>query len=490
MSRTVFLSLSIPVILIVVDIIRKKRRGLPPGPPSYPLIRQLLSVPTSFAYIEYRKLSRKLKSNVISFEFLGNTIVVLNSVESANDLLDKRSAIYSDRTSTTMLEHEQLLNWKDLVPLTPYGDRFRAYRRIFNAWLNKNASTAFHPRHLLQTRRMLNRLLQYDGNVISSKALEEHFYLLTAASIMKTAYGYEVTSPGDPYLVNVKQVGENLVKSCLPTHFLVNLLPFLVHMPRWVPGTGWRQLAQEWRALKDKVIEDTFQWAKTQIENGAAEPSVVRSYLEDLTVGFSLFGAGTGTTAVSLEVFILAMLLYPNIQRKAQEEIDQVVGPDRLPEMDDLKSLPYLNNPVQEVLRWQVVFPVGIAHTCTQDNFYKGYLIPKGAIVFGNAWAMSRDETIYDRPEEFNPDRFNDRSVPQAPAFGWGRRKCPGVHYVESLLGISIASILATFNLNIAKDKMGRDILPLVEDTPGFQRRHVPFTFLLGIPVGHSVSAI
>ncbi|KAH7326925.1 cytochrome P450 [Rhizoctonia solani] len=502
MSRAVFLSLSIPAILIIVDIIRKKRRALPPGPSSYPLIGQLLSAPASFAHVEYRKLSRELKSDIISFEFLGNTIIVLNSAESTNDLLDKRSAIYSSRTSTPMIEHEQLLNWKDSVPLAPYGDGFRAHRRVFNTWLNKNASSP---------------MLQYDGVEITSRVLKDQFDLLAAASVMKATYGYQVSSPQDSYVTNIKKVEENLTKCCLPTRklfqfgingsshmkrglyshleFMVNILPFLVHVPNWVPGTGWKNIAKEWRRLKDQVLEDTFQWTKLRMDEGVAEPSIIQSYLEDLAsrgeklseenasiiknVGVSLFAGGTTTIATSLEVFILAMLLFPNVQRKAQEEIDYVIGLDRLPEMNDLKSLPYLGNLVQEVLRWQIVFPLGIPHTCTEDNVYRGYLIPKGAVVIGNAWAISRDETLYDQPEKFNPDRFNDPSVPPAPAFGWGRRKCAGFHYAESLLSISIASILATFNITMAKDNEGHYLVPSVADTPGFEHQPLPFTCIM-----------
>ncbi|CAE6452969.1 unnamed protein product [Rhizoctonia solani] len=375
MSRAVFLSLSIPAILIIVDIIRKKRRALPPGPSSYPLIGQLLSAPASFAHVEYRKLSRELKSDIVSLEFLGNTIIILNSAESTNDLLDKRSAIYSSRTSTPMIEHEQLLNWKDSVPLAPYGDRFRAHRRVFNTWLNKNASSVFHSGHLNETRKMLNRLLQHDGVEITSSILKEQFDLLAAASVMKATYGYQVSSAQDSYVTNIKKVEENLTKCCLPTQFMVNIFPFLVHVPNWVPGTGWKNIARNWRRLKDQVLEDTFQWTKLRMDEGVAEPSIVQSYLEDLAsrgeklseenasiiknVGVSLFAAGTTTVATSLEVFILGMLLFPDVQRKAQEEIDQVIGLDRLPEMNDLGSLPYLRNLVQEVLRWQIVFPLG-----------------------------------------------------------------------------------------------------------------------------------
>ncbi|QRV99074.1 cytochrome P450 family protein [Ceratobasidium sp. AG-Ba] len=98
-----------------------------------------------------------------------------------------------------------------------------------------------------------------------------------------------------------------------------------------------------------------------------------------------------------------------------------------------------------------------------RKNEYNGYLIPKDAIVIGNTWAMSRDEKIYRNPETFDPDRFLDPSVPHIPAFGWGQRVCPGLHYAQASIFITIASIFATFNITMSKDESGKDIVPTTE---------------------------
>ena len=102
--------------------------------------------------------------------------------------------------------------------------------------------------------------------------------------------------------------------------------------------------------------------------------------------------------------FIQAMALYPDVQRKAQAELDTVVGPDSLPNFDDRSNLPYIEATVKELLRWQPVIPIGmrgdyrsskelkvtllagIPHAVTEDDVYEGYFIPKGTVVFGNMW--------------------------------------------------------------------------------------------------------
>ena len=84
--------------------------------------------------------------------------------------------------------------------------------------------------------------------------------------------------------------------------------------------------------------------------------------------------------------FFLAMTVFPEVQRKAQEEIDRVVGKDRLPTFNDRDNLPYIDATVKEVLRWHPVAPMGLPHTTTEDDVCEGYLIPKGAMLLPNIW--------------------------------------------------------------------------------------------------------
>ena len=82
------------------------------------------------------------------------------------------------------------------------------------------------------------------------------------------------------------------------------------------------------------------------------------------------------------------MAMYPDVQRKAQDELDNVVGPDRLPRNDDRGALPYIEAMVRETFRWQPVFPLGVAHRAASNDEYRGYLIPKGTLVIANAWCV------------------------------------------------------------------------------------------------------
>lgn len=80
------------------------------------------------------------------------------------------------------------------------------------------------------------------------------------------------------------------------------------------------------------------------------------------------------------------MLLHPHVQKRAQAELDEIVGPDGLPSFDDYEKLKYVRAVLHELLRWNTVLPAGIPHTLIADDVVNGYFIPKGTLVFGNSW--------------------------------------------------------------------------------------------------------
>jgi len=130
-----------------------------------------------------------------------------------------------------------------------------------------------------------------------------------------------------------------------------------------------------------------------------------------------------------LQTFFLAMALNPGVVEKAQEELDRVIGKDRLPEFSDREDLPYIDAVMKEVFRWNAPAPISLPVKTTQDDMYRGYFIPAGSTVIENTWAVCRDPNIYPDPETFNPDRFlKDGEInplvfnPEDRVFGSGRR--------------------------------------------------------------------
>ncbi|CAE6477754.1 unnamed protein product [Rhizoctonia solani] len=168
---------------------------------------------------------------------------------------------------------------------------------------------------------------------------------------------------------------------------------------------------------------------------------------------------GSETSTMTLVWFVLATVLHPEVQAKVQQEIDTAIGSNRLPTFSDRPNLPYLERVLLEVLRWRPGIPLGAPHISNGEDEYRGYRIPKGAIVIGNIWATTREEKIYHNPE-FNPDRFLDPKVPHPLVFGWGSRICPGKHFFREMFFIEAAQILAVFKLQKLKDEKGQVVEP------------------------------
>ncbi|KAI0313556.1 cytochrome P450, partial [Amylostereum chailletii] len=145
---------------------------------------------------------------------------------------------------------------------------------------------------------------------------------------------------------------------------------------------------------------------------------------------------GTDTIASSVLTFVLAMLHAPEVQRRAQEELDRVTGKGRLPTFEDSADLPYITAIAKESLRWESVTPLGLPHALKEDDIYAGYFIPAANLYWMCPWPhQSHDESVYPDPMSFKPERFLHGEKVREPntiAFGWGRRICPGRFLAEN----------------------------------------------------------
>ena len=183
------------------------------------------------------------------------------------------------------------------------------------------------------------------------------------------------------------------------------------------------------------------------------------------------------------------MVLFPEVQKRAQACIDNVVGPERLPAMDDYPQLPYIRNCIKEITRLMPTARLGFPHAVMEDDGYLGYRIPKGAGIIANIHTIHMDPERYPEPETFNPDRYLDdeqslvdsATNPEPSqrgtfAFGAGRRICQGMHVAERSLFLGMSRVLWAFDIVAAKDERGDDVMPdLTKLTQGFMTVPEPF---------------
>ncbi|KAF7985940.1 hypothetical protein HWV62_43874 [Athelia sp. TMB] len=263
------------------------------------------------------------------------------------------------------------------------------------------------------------------------------------ATMLEIAYGIRAATAEDPYLTASDRAVRYGSDATKPGRYLVETLPWLKYVPPWVPGASFQAFAQEARDCVSAAISAPFEEVQTAMASGTARPSFTARCLEKLDQGGDIlhqelvtknvagvmFAAGSDTTAATFTTFILAMVKYPEVQAKAQRELDTVLGPYHLPTFADKDSLPYLSAIVKECLRWEVLLPFSIPHQSVSDDVYNGYHIPAGTLVLPNTWAILNDESMYPDAGRFNPDRYLTKEGKLDPlvrdpeaAFGWGRR--------------------------------------------------------------------
>lgn len=171
------------------------------------------------------------------------------------------------------------------------------------------------------------------------------------------------------------------------------------------------------------------------------------------------------------------MVAHPEIQKRAQDELDAVVGRSRTPTPADAPNLPYIQALVKESLRWRPPLPLGIPHATTEDDWYEGMFIPKGTLCLVNLWQCHRDPAFYGPDAaSFKPERFLDEHGKLIPGtsetredghstYGFGRRICVGKHAANDSLFISIATVLWAVQFERACDENGKEV-PLDTETP------------------------
>ncbi|KAJ7106251.1 cytochrome P450 [Mycena epipterygia] len=461
----------------------RSKLPLPPGPKKLPLVGNLLDVPASFEWEKYMEWSKEYNSDIIHLNLAGQSVIVLSSSEATEALLEKRSSLYSDRSDIPMVT--ELMGWDFNIAFLKYGDRWRASRRLLKQGFNP---AIYRPLELAATRTLLGRLLD------SPDAFYNHLRQMAGEIIMSMAYGIEVLPSNDPYVTLVDKAVHSLSVAFVKG-YLVNLFPTLKYVPKWFPGAEFQRKAAEWKELAHDMVEVPFAETKRKMERGNAPRSFTSDALHALRESSgiyyreedikgsagTMFSAGADTTVSALSTFFLAMLANPEAQRKAQAEIDTVTGGKYLPDFDDEASMPYVSALIKEVLRWKNVTPFAVPHFLAIEDEYRGYRLPAGSVVIGNTWAILHDEVMYPDPYAFKPERFLLDGIPNPAvrdpdaAFGFGRRICPGRHMARSSIWITVASILATFNIDKAVDEAGHVIEPTFEYMAGLISAPLPF---------------
>ncbi|KIK66008.1 hypothetical protein GYMLUDRAFT_218798 [Collybiopsis luxurians FD-317 M1] len=474
-----FSALLFAVIVLVLSYYFLPRHKAPE--PNYPPGPIVDNVPNCDPWFQYRDWGKQYGPLVY---IRNKNILITNDLQVANDLLEHRTRIYSDREASIMLELTGMGHFN--LAFQRYSNKWRRARKVFQQNFREATISHFHPSQYKEVHLFLQRMIGIPSQIM------QHTLALSQGVVYSGLYTLDIASV-DYIARKASEVIEEFfdlatLNGAVP---MVEKFPWLRYLPSWFPGCSFKRLADQCFQRLREIETIPFDLAVNNLKTGSktsllAELAVQHEGDSEQIEAIQAMGvtsslAGSDTTASSISSFLLAMAVHTDVQAKGQQEIDRVIGGDRLPTFEDRRSLPYVESIYREIMRLQPAVPLGVQHVSTEDDFYRGYHIPKGCTVIPNIWAMNRDPDRYPDPDKFSPERFFDS--PDGPfvhvrdivAFGFGRRVCPGRYMADNTIWLTIASVLATLNLSNAKDEKGNEVDISKQYTHGFLRHPKPF---------------
>lgn len=334
------------------------------------------------------------------------TLIVLNHRKVVKDLLDHKSNQYSSRPD--MYIGQDLISGGYRLVFMKYDDEWRLARKMIHNLLNAKQAVNYVPYQELELKQMLNDMIDRPSR------FHDHVRRYSTSLVTTFVFGWRSPSFSDPAVKQIYDGFEEFAVASQVSASLLDYYPILQKLPDWMfpAKTAAKKLHKEEIALYKQYIHRV----RDRIQRGVSPPNFCsemmfpmqekHGFTDDWAsyVSGTLLEAGSDTTASIFVAFIVAMVNFPRVQKKAQEELDRVVGPKRLPNMDD--DLPYIRCIVKETLRFLPSSILGIVpHATSTDDVYQGYHIPKNTGVMLNVWTLNNDPEKYPEPREFRPER-------------------------------------------------------------------------------------
>nr|CAN59659.1 cytochrome P450, family 21, subfamily A, polypepide 2 [Sus scrofa] len=345
------------------------------------------------------------------------------------------------------------------ISLGDYSLFWKAHKKLTRSALLLGVRSSMEPRVEQLTQEFCERMRAQAGTPVT---IQKEFSVLTCSIICCLTFGDKVKE--DTLVHALHDCVQDLMKTW--EHWSIQILdmvPFL----RFFPSPGLRRLKQaienrdhlvekqlrrhkesmvagQWRDMLDYMLQEA---GRQRVEEGQGQ--LLEGHVHMSVV--DLFIGGTETTANTLSWAVVYLLHHPEIQWRLQEELDRELGPgaagSRVPYKDRAR-LPLLNATIAEVLRLRPVVPLALPHRATRPSSIFGYDIPEGTVVIPNLQGAHLDETVWEQPHEFRPDRFLAPGAnPSALAFGCGARVCLGEPLARLELFVVLVQLLQAFTL-------------------------------------------
>ncbi|KAI9230250.1 MAG: cytochrome P450 [Piptocephalis tieghemiana] len=443
-----------------------------PGPPGLPLVGNLLQL-GSKPHLLMAKWAKKY-GDVYYIRMGWIDWMVVSSPEAIHDVLSRQGLTFASRPHQVILG-EILTSKCSGVTTSPYGPDWNYKRRFFTTAFNKVNVQAHQDTILYESRDLIRQLLKSsDEHGSQGFSARRHHQSYALNVILTMVYGTRFASHKDPRCEMQLELNDNLFKMIGPKYCLLDFLPFLRPLLPHLEREAW-----DLHKVLYGFLGDHFnKYCKEKEMVDARIPNTLSKHLEeaihkgDLTREHALiilaesFAAGLDTSSASFTWLTLLLVTHPGVQKKAQEEVDRIVGRHRMPTHDDLPNLPYLRAVLLESTRFRSPSQFVLPRSTAEDTIYRGVTIRKGTWVMPSIFAAGRvfshepDQDVF-RPERWasNPKTLTEEvSGKQSSRVNWnfgaGRRVCPGLYLSDITLSLALANLVWSFTVKAGKGEI------------------------------------
>ncbi|XP_021716066.1 cytochrome P450 71A1-like [Chenopodium quinoa] len=463
-------------IVLLTNHLRRRKLNLPPGPKPWPIIGNFNLI-GSLPHHSIHELSKKY-GPIMMLHFGSVPVLVGSSVEMAKNFLKTHDEAFAGRPKNAAGKYTTY-NYTDIT-WSQYGPYWRQARKIclMELFSSKRLELYEYIR-VEELNSMLRNIFNTNGEPI---VLRDHLSTMNLNVISRMVLGkkYLDKNNEEKSVLTLEEF-----KLMLDELFLLN---GVLNLGDWIPCLKYMDvqgyvkrmkiLAKKFDRFLEHVLDEHNDRREKEKESWVAKDMVdvllqvaddptnevklerigVKAFSQDLIAG------GTESSSITVEWAISELIRKPDIIAKAREEIDRVIGKERWVQEKDIQNLPYICAIVKETMRLHPVAPLLSPRLAREQVKIKGYDVPKGSVVLVNIFSIHRDPEVYERPNEFWPDRFIGKSIDvkgrdfELLPFGSGRRMCPGYSLGLKVIETSLANLLHGFAWKLPDSMKPQDL--------------------------------